>query len=118
MESQKSLSEDPVVTSTLILSQIARQLNQSIALPDTTLATFSGPTSLDRAVNSIFYGSLALSLGSVTLGLLCLQWIRGMKSEPPGLTSREYHSLRYAKFQAFDVWGARYIMLHLPQAQF
>ena len=114
VESQKSLSEDPVVSSALILSQIARQLNQSIVRPDTSLTTFLGPSSVERAVNALFYSSLGLSLANATLGLLCLQWIRGMKNEPPGLTSREYPSFRYARFQAFEVWGAHAIISSLP----
>ena len=37
-----------------------------------------------------------------------------MKNEPPGLTSREYPSFRYVRFQAFETWGAQGIISALP----
>jgi len=114
VEAQKSLSEDPAVTSAVILLRIARQLNESIALPDTDFMAFGGPSPVERAFNSLFYASLGLSLANVTLGLLCLQWIRGMKYEPPGLLSRKHPTFRYGRYLGFERWGAKAIVAALP----
>ena len=114
VEAQKSLSEDPAITSAVILLQIARQLNESIGLPDTGLMAFGGPSPVARTFNSLFYTSLGLSLANVTLGLLCLQWIRGMKYDPPGLLSGRYISFRYGRYLGFEQWGAKGIISALP----
>jgi len=114
VESQKSLSEDPTITSAVVLLQIARQLNESIGLPNTQLTAFGGPSPVERAFNSLFCASLGLSLANVTLGLLCLQWIRGMKYEPPGLPIDEYPSFRYSRYLGFERWGAKGIISVLP----
>ena len=114
VESQKSLSEDPAITSAVILLQIARQLNESISLPHTEFMAFGSPSGVERAFNSLFYASLGLSLANVTLGLLCLQWIRGMKNEPPGLPRKQYSDLRFVRYLGFEHWGAKAIISSLP----
>ena len=114
VESQKGLSEDPAITSAVILLQIARQLNESIGLPNTDFMAFGGPSPVERAFNSLFYASLGLSLANVTLGLLCLQWIRGMRHEPPGVPRRQYPDLRYTRYLGFERWGAKGIISALP----
>jgi len=85
-----------------------------MALPDSELTAFGGPSAVERAFNSLFSASLALSLANVTLGLLCLQWIRGMKYEPPGLYSRAYPDFRHGRYLGFERWGAKSIMSALP----
>ena len=114
VEAQKSLSEDPAITSAVILLRIARQLNESIGLKDTEFMAFDGPSPVERAFNSLFYASLGLSLANVTLGLLCLQWIRGMKHEPPGLPSSNHPRFRYGRYLGFERWGAKSIVALLP----
>ena len=114
MESQKRLSEDPTLTSAVVLLQIARQLNESIGLPDTRLKAFGRPSPVERAFNSLFYASLGLSLANVTLGLLCMQWIRGMKYESPGTPSDNYPALRFCRYLGFEQWGAKGIIAALP----
>ena len=75
---------------------------------------FGGPSPVERAFNSLFYASLGLSLANVTLGLLCLQWIRGMKYEPPGLSSNAYSNFRYGRYLGFERWGAKGMVATLP----
>jgi len=69
-----------------------------------------------RGPTTLFYMSLGLSLSNVTLGLLCLrlQWIRGIKRDPPGVSSKEFTTLRYVRHLGFDLWGAKGVILPLP----
>jgi len=114
MESHKNLSEDPAITSAVVLLQIARQLNESIGLPNMQMKAFGGPSPVERAFNSLFYASLGLSLANVTLGLLCLQWIRGLAREPRGVRRPYYCLVRYARFQGVEEWGAKAMISSLP----
>ena len=114
IETQKDLSEDPIVTSTLLLSHIAIQLNSSIALPHTTLQPFVGSPPNARAINSLLYVSLGFSLSNVTLGLLCLQWLRELKSDTPGITDSDYTGIRNLRHDGFQKWGAKGIISTLP----
>jgi len=75
---------------------------------------FDGPSHVERVFNSLFYASLGLSIANVTLGLLCLQWIRGMSHEPPGVSRQYYCRLRYARYLGFERWGAKTIITALP----
>ena len=114
IETQKDLSEDPVVTAAVLLSHIAMQLNASIALPPSTLQSFSNPSPNARAVNSLLYVSLGFSLSNVTLGLLCLQWLRELKSDTPGVSDRYYSSLHSTRHIGFQKWGAKALVNTLP----
>lgn len=114
IETQKQLSEDPVVTAAILLSHIVRQLNSSISLPPTSLDSFVQPSPGARAVNSLFFTSLGLSLGNVTLGLLCLQWIRGLQLEPPDILTKDYPSFHCARHHGFRKWGAKGLIMALP----
>ena len=90
------------------------QLNQSIAIPATTFSPFDGPSSNSRAVNSLFYTSLGFSLANVTIGLLCLQWIRSLGTECPGIGAESFLIFRYRRNRAFEAWGAKGTILALP----
>ena len=59
------------------------------------------------------YTSLALSLADVTLGTLCLQWVRELVNEVPGISHDAYCDLREVRFNGFDI-GARALVLVLP----
>jgi len=102
------------MTSTFLLSIIAMQLNGSINLPSSSIEAFSGPSPISRAINSLFYVSLALSLANVTLGLLSLQWIRDLKFEPPGILNTDYLHFRWVRHYGFRKWGGKTLIVALP----
>ena len=106
--------EHPVLAAALILSQIALQFNQSITLPKSSTSPFDGPSPTSRAINSLFYTSLGFSLANVTIGLLCLQWLRELKAESPGIPRQGYPAFRYNRHLGFQVWGAKGTILALP----
>ena len=91
------------------------QLNASIALPPSTLQPFSNPPPNTRAVNSLLYVSLGFSLSNVTLGLLCLQWLREFKADTLGGVSDHHYSLLHsARLNGFRKWGAKSLVNALP----
>ena len=114
IETQKELSEDPAVTTAFVLTQIALQLNQSISIPSTTIAPFHRPSTTSRAVNSLFFASLGLSLAKITIGLLCLQWLRGLAAQPKGTSAQNFLLFRHRRDRAFQEWGAKGMILTLP----
>ena len=90
------------------------QLNASIALPPTTLQPFSNPPPNARAVNSLFYASLGFSLSNVTLGLLCLQWLRELKADTTVVPDRDFPGLHWVRHHGFQTWGAKGLVNALP----
>ena len=90
------------------------QLNQSIVIPATSVSPFDGPSSNSRAINSLFYTSLGLSLANVTIGLLCLQWIRSLGAQCPGIEAKTFLLFRHRRSHAFEAWGAKGMILALP----
>ena len=68
---------------------------------------------IDKAVRSLLYASLGFSLANITLGLLCLQWIRELKNEAPALTPARYVNLRHVRQEGFDK-GAKDFIAALP----
>ena len=114
IETQKNLSEDPIVTTAVLLSHIATQLNASIALPTTTLQPFSSPPPNARLINSLLYVSLGFSLSNVTLGILCLQWLRELKTDTPSVSDMRYNALHHVRHTGFQKWGAKGLVTALP----
>ena len=114
IETQKQLSEDPAVTTAFILTQIAMQLNQSMVIPATTVAPFDRPSPTSRAINSLYFASLGFSLANITIGLLCLQWLRGLAAQPKGIPARTFLLFRHRRDRAFQEWGAKGMILTLP----
>jgi len=116
VETQKQLSDDPLLAPTVLLAFIASQLNGSTGapVPGINERLYHEPTAIARGINSLFFVSLGLSLANVTLGLLCLQWLRELKLEPPGILSRDYHHFRCVRDHGFQRWGAKGMILALP----
>ena len=90
------------------------QLNASSVLPPSTLQPFSNPSPNAQVVNSLLYVSLGFSLSNVTLGLLCLQWLRELKTDNPGIPDRGYTYVHAVRHIGFQKWGAKAIISALP----
>jgi len=90
------------------------QLNASSILPHSSLQPFSSPPPNARVVNSLLYVSLGLSLSNVTLGLLCLQWLRELKSDTPGVPDSLYTYVHCVRHTGFRKWGAKGLVSALP----
>jgi len=114
IEAQKDLAEDPAKASALFLSFIAMQINGSANPPPSSFEPFTRTKPIARAVSSLFYASLALSLANVTLGLLSLQWIRDLTFKPPGILNKDYLHFRWVRHRGFEAWGAKDVVITLP----
>jgi len=107
------LYEDPTKTSALALLQILKQLNQSLDL-ETTIEPFTKATLSNKLINVFWFTSLALSLATATIGLLCLQWIQEYKKDAPHLPHEKYFDVRHFRHIGFERWGAKAIISLLP----
>lgn len=113
VETQKELYEDPTKTSALALVQILKQLNQSAGVT-TTIEAFSSPSPSNTIINVFWFTSLALSLSTATIGLLCLQWIQEYQKDPNHLPHEKYFDLRQFRSVGFQDLGAKTIISLLP----
>jgi len=93
--------------------QILNQLNQSAGI-STTIQPFSSPESSNQIINAFWFASLALSLSTATIGLLCLQWIQEYKKDANYLTDEKYFDVRHFRNVAFERRGAKVIISVLP----
>ncbi|KAF8150871.1 hypothetical protein B0H34DRAFT_154850 [Crassisporium funariophilum] len=118
IESYKKLQEDPSDRNSLLLQQILLQAhianspNPSAAAPLPPLPVFV-PSASDVRVNVFWFMSLALSLATVFIGILCLQWLREYQREIP-LDPREAISLRQLRYEGLMAWKVPGILMSLP----
>ncbi|KDR66588.1 hypothetical protein GALMADRAFT_80752, partial [Galerina marginata CBS 339.88] len=90
IESYKTLQPDPNSTVVDLLSRIATRLENpplNEVSHITSVASFS-PSSSSIRVNILWFISLILSLTTVLVGIITLQWLREYQSYP-GLTPKE-----------------------------
>ena len=113
IEAQKNLKEDPANTAVVFLGKILQQLNQTVELTTET-EPFTSATTIDKLINAFWFTSLAFSLATVTIGLLCLQWIQEYKKDGDHLSHEEYFNFRYVREQGFKYWHAKAIIASLP----
>ena len=100
--------------SVVLLAQLIKQINQTAQLPNIDSKPFSSPSSRDEAVNAFWFTSLALSLATVTIGLLCLQWIQELNKHGENRDSGHYLQCRATREQGFQFWKGKAIISALP----
>lgn len=115
IEAQKNLKEDPANTAIVMLGKILHQLNQTAEL-ETGIKPFTSATTIDKLTNALWFTSLALSLSTVTIGLLCLQWILECKrnSVVKIMTPKEYFNFMHHRGEGFGRWKLKDIISILP----
>ena len=107
------MKEDPANTAVVMLGKILQHLNQTAEL-DTEIKTFTSATTIDKLINAFWFTSLAFSLATVTIGLLCLQWIQEYKKDGDHLSQEQYFNFRYARERGFKDWRAEVVIVSLP----
>ena len=107
------MKEDPANTAVVILGKILQHLNQTAEL-DTEIESFTSATTIDKLINAFWFTSLAFSLATVTIGLLCLQWIQEYKKDGDHLSQEQYFNFRYARERGFKHWKAKAVIASLP----
>ncbi|KAH9478800.1 hypothetical protein JR316_0009261 [Psilocybe cubensis] len=115
-ESYKNLQADPNDTIVGLLSQIASQTDRS--LNTTTVkwepANSFVPTSSSIRVNVFWFISLVLSLATVVIGIVSLQWLREHQAYESDLSSREKYALYNMRADGIKKWHVDKIFTSLP----
>ncbi|GJE87257.1 hypothetical protein PsYK624_033400 [Phanerochaete sordida] len=110
------LQTNPTQLSTELLSRIVSHLEGEVvfAAHNPLLKGFK-PTVAARWINSLWFVSLLLSLGSAFLGILAKQWIgEYLNWNNPTSAPRENVLVRQIRFEAWEAWHARALMAVIP----
>ena len=114
IESQKNLQKDPKDATVLLLTEIFAQLaNASNTIESLPAIEKTSVTSPVIRVNICWFISLTLSLTTVLIGILCLQWIREFQRRP-SLPHEEALKLRQVRYEGLDEWHVPSILSALP----
>ncbi|KAG7091721.1 hypothetical protein E1B28_008122 [Marasmius oreades] len=115
VESYKWLDTDPEDATAEILIHIANHLNLLNSSLPTTIPTKFNPPSSSIRINICWFLSLTLSLTAVVIGILCKQWMREHRSNPPKFSShKDTLLLRQMRHQSLRKWGVSGMVNTLP----
>ncbi|KAF5378741.1 hypothetical protein D9615_007003 [Tricholomella constricta] len=116
IESYQWLTEDPNDLTLHALAQISQQL-RSAGLGNVTISNLSPepftPSPSVVRVNVFWFLSLTLSLATVLIGILCMQWLREYQRETT-LSYKGGVALRQMRHEGFVAWGVPEILSLLP----
>ncbi|KAF8154538.1 hypothetical protein B0H34DRAFT_716930 [Crassisporium funariophilum] len=121
LESYKSLQPDSGEATVLLLTRIAARLDNAVAnastaesiyLPMPTSA-FSVPPSSIR-INILWFFSLVLSLATVLIGIVCMQWLREYQRYSSDLEPKKRFAQRNMRFEGLKKWHVPMILTGLP----
>ena len=107
IESYKLLQPAP-----LLSDQLTAVLLQ-VSLAQTVTNSTSSPTPSAIRVNILWFTSLMLSLATVLIGIISLQWLQEYQSYP-NVSAREKLALFNMRSEAFDKWHIKGIFTTLP----
>ncbi|TFK44138.1 hypothetical protein BDQ12DRAFT_620017 [Crucibulum laeve] len=118
VESYKVLA-DPIDDSTRLLAQIAVELasingrNTTTTTPINTPQENFSPSAFAVRLNTFWFLSLTLSLATVMLGILALQWIREYERYE-AISYRERLEIRQMRYESIVKWQIPNILRGLP----
>lgn len=117
IESYKFLQPDPNDAVIGLLFHIASGLNNSSPFPPSvnpaSITTPFSQTSSSIRINVFWFISLILSLTSVLVGTISLQWLREHQSYT-GFSSKEKLAIFHMRSEALEVWYVPQIFAVLP----
>ncbi|PPQ75728.1 hypothetical protein CVT24_002581 [Panaeolus cyanescens] len=117
VESYQWLSEESEDVSAKLLGYIANHLYNSTATRPTPPFDFAADTfsvdSSDVRINTVWFLSLTLSLTTVLIGILCLQWLREFQRDA-ALPHKEAVALRQMRYEGLLHWKVPEILSVLP----
>ncbi|KAF8636072.1 hypothetical protein AX17_003779 [Amanita inopinata Kibby_2008] len=124
IQSYGSLREDPNETTARLLSQLLSRvtINNGSALiitespmsaPALSTSTAFVPDNAMVRVNVFWFLSLTLSLTTVLIGTLCLQWLREYQRDAV-LPTKDHIALRQMRFEGLVTWGVPSLLDTLP----
>ncbi len=120
IESYQWLQDDSVDAASQFLAFIAYEYAQSrnTSLPESLVhltqpsSTSTGPGAAVR-INTFWFLSLTLSLTTVLIGILCLQWLREFQRDA-SLPHKDALALRQMRFKGLLSWHVPTILSALP----
>jgi hypothetical protein len=117
IESYKFLQPSPNDAVVGLLFQIANSLKNTSSLPPSvdpaSITTPFSPTSSAIRLNVFFFLSLILSLTTVLIGTISLQWLREHQSYP-NLSPKEKAAILHMRSEALETWYVPVIFSALP----
>ncbi|KDR83167.1 hypothetical protein GALMADRAFT_134659 [Galerina marginata CBS 339.88] len=117
IESYKSLKPDPNDAIISLLSVIANRLdntaNSTLVFPTSTDGPSFSPNMSSIRVNTFWFISLVLSLATVLVGIISLQWIREHQNYPK-LSPKETYALFNMRAEGLESWQIPKIFTALP----
>ncbi|KAF8650982.1 hypothetical protein AX16_004997 [Volvariella volvacea WC 439] len=122
VESYKWLESDPAETTAKMMTQISLQLanmtNPLAYVGNSALTSLSFDTeprkSYAVAVNTLWFLSLSISLSTVLVGILCLQWVREYQRDAHHLPAMDAVLLRQLRYVGLTGWGVPFIISMIP----
>ncbi|KAH9474779.1 hypothetical protein JR316_0013244, partial [Psilocybe cubensis] len=116
VESYKNLQPDPNDAIVSLLSQIASQMDRSLNVTTVNLspANSFAPTPSSIRVNVFWFISLVLSMGTVIIGIVSLQWLREHQSYESDLSPREKYALFNMRANGLKRWHVDKFLNSLP----
>ena len=116
VESYKWLDDNPQDATNRILTQISSQLSQG--LPGATVpalpTTYSVVSSAVR-INIYWFLSLTLSMTTVLIGILCMQWLREFQRDT-ARSHKDAIAMRQMRFEGLLIWKVPLMLSLLPLA--
>ncbi|CAA7263106.1 unnamed protein product [Cyclocybe aegerita] len=121
VESHKNLQQDPnetvVALLARIVTQLERQSNGSSPVPtsdpDPTSIPFT-PSPSSVRVNAFWFLSLVLSLTTVLIGIISLQWIREHQSYPEHFSPEQIFTVLHLRTRMLREWRVSAFFKALP----
>ncbi|KAH9477005.1 hypothetical protein JR316_0010921 [Psilocybe cubensis] len=116
LESYKNLQADPNDTIVSLLSQIALQTDRSLNATAVKLEPANPfvPTPSSIRVNVFWFLSLILSLATVVIGIVSLQWLREHQSYDSDLSPRSKYALFNMRADGLKAWHVDKFFTGLP----
>jgi len=113
VESYKTLQPDPEDTIVLLLSRIADRLDNVSANAAIARTNTFAPDSASIRINAFWLVSLILSLTTVLVGIIALQWLREHQAYPD-LNPKQMFAVFQMRSEGIQKWYVREVFTALP----
>ncbi|KAJ2933029.1 hypothetical protein H1R20_g4068, partial [Candolleomyces eurysporus] len=114
VESYKWLKEEPEGSTARLMAYLTAELTKdSGSLPASLVVDPFEVSTTEIRINAVWFLSLTLSLTTVLIGILCLQWLREYQRDGT-LPHKEAVALRQMRFEGLIYWRVPEILSLLP----
>ncbi|KAF9485640.1 hypothetical protein BDN70DRAFT_916765 [Pholiota conissans] len=124
VESYKTLQQDPNVALAVLLANIAAGIDtlanntnpsvQSTPNVEPDVSVSFSPSSTSIRINIFWFSSLILSLATVIVGIVSLQWLREHQRYSEPLNPKQSLAVFHLRSAALRMWGIPHVFTILP----